>query len=137
MNEPWVHCGERVGAHARAAILMSAKMCEPGLEEQVAYTRALDEAGIRTKADLIFVFTVEEETSFGGVKHFIAENKDRIGQYVEVGADQLLAVERDAAAAARGGRHRRDRQRRRRRRSVAWRRARPFRRPRSAITKEG
>jgi tripeptide aminopeptidase len=44
--------------------------------------RALDEAGIKTKADLIFVFTVEEETSFGGVKHFIAENKDRIGQYV-------------------------------------------------------
>jgi tripeptide aminopeptidase len=44
--------------------------------------RALDEAGIKTKADLVFVFTVEEETSFGGVKHFIAENKDRIGQYV-------------------------------------------------------
>ncbi|MFY9553547.1 MAG: M20/M25/M40 family metallo-hydrolase [Blastocatellia bacterium] len=48
----------------------------------LASIRALDEAGIKTKADLIFVFTVEEETSFGGVKHFIAENKDRIGQYV-------------------------------------------------------
>ncbi|MEK6320146.1 MAG: M20/M25/M40 family metallo-hydrolase [Acidobacteriota bacterium] len=48
----------------------------------LASMRALDEAGIKTKADLIFVFTVEEETSFGGVKHFIAENKDRIGQYV-------------------------------------------------------
>jgi benzoyl-CoA reductase subunit C len=33
-------------AHAEAAILAAAKMCEPGLEEQVAYTRALDEAGI-------------------------------------------------------------------------------------------
>jgi benzoyl-CoA reductase subunit C len=31
---------------ARAAILMAAKMCEPGLEEQVAYTRALDREGI-------------------------------------------------------------------------------------------
>lgn len=48
----------------------------------LASIRALNHAGIRTKADLIFVFTVEEETSFGGVTHFIKENKDRIGQYV-------------------------------------------------------
>src|SRR4029078_5147811 len=48
----------------------------------LASIRALDEAGITTKADLIFVFAVEEETSFGGVKHFIEENKNRIGQYV-------------------------------------------------------
>ncbi|HSB12636.1 MAG TPA: 2-hydroxyacyl-CoA dehydratase [Blastocatellia bacterium] len=33
-------------AGAEAAIITAAKMCEPGLEEQVAYTRALDEAGI-------------------------------------------------------------------------------------------
>ena len=52
------------------------------VEALLASIRALDEAGIKTKADLIFVFTVEEETSFGGVKHFIAENKDLIGQYV-------------------------------------------------------
>src|SRR5947207_4665524 len=52
------------------------------VEAILASIRALDEAGIKTKADLIFVFTVEEETSFGGVKHFIAENRDRIGQYV-------------------------------------------------------
>jgi len=35
---------ERAGANA--AIITAAKMCEPGLEEQVTYTRALDEAGI-------------------------------------------------------------------------------------------
>jgi len=35
---------ERAGA--RAAIVAAAKMCEPGLEEQVAYTHALDQAGI-------------------------------------------------------------------------------------------
>ena len=52
------------------------------VEALLVSIRALNEAGIKTKADLIFVFTVEEETSFGGVKHFIAENKDRIGQYV-------------------------------------------------------
>ena len=31
---------------AEAAIIAAAKMCEPGLEEQVAYTRAFDDAGI-------------------------------------------------------------------------------------------
>jgi benzoyl-CoA reductase subunit C len=38
---------ERITAsRADAAILAAAKMCEPGLEEQVAYTRALDEMKI-------------------------------------------------------------------------------------------
>ena len=33
-------------ANAGAAIVTAAKMCEPGLEEQVTYTHALEEAGI-------------------------------------------------------------------------------------------
>ncbi|MHC4847667.1 MAG: 2-hydroxyacyl-CoA dehydratase subunit D [Planctomycetota bacterium] len=38
---------ERIrGARAEAAIVTAAKMCEPGLEEQVAYTRTLDEENI-------------------------------------------------------------------------------------------
>ena len=38
---------ERLRAsRADAAIVLAAKMCEPGLEEQVAYTKALDRAGI-------------------------------------------------------------------------------------------
>ncbi|HWO89970.1 MAG TPA: 2-hydroxyacyl-CoA dehydratase [Gemmatimonadales bacterium] len=38
---------ERIrGARAEAAVIAAAKMCEPGLDEQVAYSRALDEAGI-------------------------------------------------------------------------------------------
>ncbi len=38
---------ERIKAsRAEAVIVSAAKMCEPGLEEQVAYTYALDEAGI-------------------------------------------------------------------------------------------
>ncbi|HLA98318.1 MAG TPA: 2-hydroxyacyl-CoA dehydratase [Anaerolineales bacterium] len=37
---------ERIkNARAEAAIVTAAKMCEPGLEEQVAYTRLLDELG--------------------------------------------------------------------------------------------
>ncbi len=34
------------GAQAEAAIVAAAKMCEPGLEEQVSYSQALDEAEI-------------------------------------------------------------------------------------------
>jgi tripeptide aminopeptidase len=52
------------------------------VEALLASIRALEHGGVRTKSDLIFVFTVEEETSFGGVKSFIAENKDKIGMYV-------------------------------------------------------
>ena len=38
---------ERIqGARADAVIVTAAKMCEPGLEEQVAYTKALDEKEI-------------------------------------------------------------------------------------------
>jgi benzoyl-CoA reductase subunit C len=38
---------ERIrGSRAEAAIITAAKMCEPGLDEQVAYVHALDEAGV-------------------------------------------------------------------------------------------
>src|SRR5262249_14643687 len=49
------------------------------LEAVLASMRALDEAGIKTSADLIFVFTVEEETSMDGARQFISENKEHIG----------------------------------------------------------
>ncbi|MEW6207832.1 MAG: M20/M25/M40 family metallo-hydrolase [Acidobacteriota bacterium] len=52
------------------------------VEALLASIRALNEANIKTNADLIFVFTVEEETNMIGVKRFVAENRDRIGQYV-------------------------------------------------------
>ena len=46
------------GAGAQAAIVAAAKMCEPGLEEQVAYTRALERAGVP-----FFVTEFEENMS--------------------------------------------------------------------------
>jgi benzoyl-CoA reductase subunit C len=46
------------GAGAQAAILAAAKMCEPGLDEQVAYTKALDEERIP-----YFVTEFEEKMS--------------------------------------------------------------------------
>lgn len=52
------------------------------IEALLATMRALDAAGIKTKGDLIFVFTVEEETNFKGVKHFVQENKGKIDHYI-------------------------------------------------------
>ena len=52
------------------------------VEALLATIRALDEAKIKTKGDLIFVFTVEEETTFKGVETYVAENKGKIDHYV-------------------------------------------------------
>ena len=49
---------------AAAAIITAAKMCEPGLDEQVAYSKALDEAGVP-----YFVSEFEEKmTSFDQIQ---------------------------------------------------------------------
>lgn len=48
----------------------------------LATLRALDAAKIKTEHDIIFVFTVEEETNFRGVNQFVKDNKARIGHYV-------------------------------------------------------
>ena len=52
------------------------------IEAMLAVIRALDAAKIRTKGDLVFLFTVEEETSMRGATEYIKDNKDRIGHYV-------------------------------------------------------
>jgi tripeptide aminopeptidase len=52
------------------------------IEALLATIRALDAARIETRGDLVFVFTVEEETNFKGVKQFIKDNKGKIDYYV-------------------------------------------------------
>ena len=52
------------------------------VEAMLAAVRALDAAGLKTKGDIIFLFTVEEETSFRGVEEFVKANKGRIDQYI-------------------------------------------------------
>lgn len=52
------------------------------IEALLATMRALDAAKIKTKGDLIFVFTVEEETSMRGAEAFVKENKGKIDHYV-------------------------------------------------------
>ena len=52
------------------------------VEAMLAAVRALDAARLKTKGDIIFLFTVEEETSFRGVEEFVKANKGRIDQYI-------------------------------------------------------
>ena len=48
----------------------------------LATLRALDAANVSTKGDLVFLFTVEEETTFKGVEEYVKENKAKIGHYI-------------------------------------------------------
>ncbi|MFL6334400.1 MAG: M20 family metallopeptidase [Pyrinomonadaceae bacterium] len=52
------------------------------VEAMLAAVRALDAANVKTKGDLVFLFTVEEETSFRGVEEYVKANKGRIDQYI-------------------------------------------------------
>jgi acetylornithine deacetylase/succinyl-diaminopimelate desuccinylase-like protein len=52
------------------------------VEALLATIRALDAAGVRTKGDLVFLFTVEEETNFRGVEEFVKENRGKIDHYI-------------------------------------------------------
>ncbi len=52
------------------------------IEALLATIRALNTAQIKTRGDLIFVFTVEEETALRGAKEFVAANKGQIDHYI-------------------------------------------------------
>src|SRR6266436_2422162 len=71
------------------ATIREGKIYAPGIgddtrniEALLATIRALNEAKIKTKGDLVFVFTVQEETTMNGARAFVAENKSKIDQYV-------------------------------------------------------
>ncbi len=52
------------------------------IEALLATIRALNEAQIKTRGDLVFVFTTREETGLHGAKQFIKDNKGKIDHYV-------------------------------------------------------
>lgn len=52
------------------------------IEALLATIRALDFAGIKTKGDLVFVFTVQEETNMSGAEKFVEDNKGKVDYYV-------------------------------------------------------
>src|SRR5215471_7974216 len=71
------------------ATVRDGKVYAPGIgddtrniEALLATIRGLNEAKIKTKGDLVFVFTVEEETTFKGVSNYVKENKGKIDHYV-------------------------------------------------------
>lgn len=52
------------------------------IEAILAMARALNAAQIRTKGDLIFLFTVEEENSFRGIDRFLADHKGSVDYFL-------------------------------------------------------
>jgi acetylornithine deacetylase/succinyl-diaminopimelate desuccinylase-like protein len=52
------------------------------IEALLATIRALDAAKIKTKGDLVFVFTTEEETGLTGAEQFAKDNKGKVDYYV-------------------------------------------------------
>lgn len=76
--------GQKIKAEVR-----DGKVYAPGVGDDtrniaamLAAIRALDHAGIKTKGDLVFLFTVEEETSLRGAEEYVKDNKDRIDYYL-------------------------------------------------------
>lgn len=52
------------------------------IEALLATIRALDSAKIKTKGDLIFLFTIDEEAGMSGAKFYTKENKGKVDYYI-------------------------------------------------------
>ena len=52
------------------------------VEALLATIRALDAAKIKTKGDLVFVFTVDEEAGMTGAKQYTKDNKGKVDYYI-------------------------------------------------------
>jgi tripeptide aminopeptidase len=52
------------------------------IEALLATIRALDAAKIRTKGDLVFLFTTDEEANMTGAKQYTKENKGKVDYYI-------------------------------------------------------
>ena len=52
------------------------------IEALLATIRALDAANIKTKGDIVFLFTTDEEEGMRGAKHYTKQNKGKVDYYV-------------------------------------------------------
>jgi len=52
------------------------------IEALLAVIRALDAASIKTKGDLIFLFTTDEEAGMSGAKQYTSDNKGTVDYYI-------------------------------------------------------
>ncbi len=71
------------------AVVKDGRIHAPGVGDDtrnvaglLAMLRALDHAKVKTRGDLVFLFSVEEESSMGGAKAYIAANRAGIGHYI-------------------------------------------------------
>jgi tripeptide aminopeptidase len=71
------------------AEIKSGRIYAPGIgddtrnvEAMLSIIRALNAANVRTKRDLWFTFTVQEETTMNGVTALLAENRKNIGEFI-------------------------------------------------------
>src|SRR5437660_332482 len=71
------------------ATIRDGKVYAPGIgddtrnvEALLATIRALNDAKVKTKGDLVFVFTVQEETTMNGARAFVNENRGKIDHYI-------------------------------------------------------
>src|ERR1700752_3014050 len=71
------------------ATVKDGKVYAPGIgddtrniEALLATIRALDAAKIKTKGDLVFVFTTDEEAGMSGAKQFTKDNKGKVDYYI-------------------------------------------------------
>jgi tripeptide aminopeptidase len=69
--------------------LENGKIYAPGIgddtknvESMLAMIRAMNDARVQTKGDVTFIFTVREETDFGGVNQFLIDQGKSIDRYV-------------------------------------------------------
>lgn len=52
------------------------------IEAMLAMIRALNAAKVKTRGDLVFLFTVGEESNMGGAKFFAKENKGKVDHWI-------------------------------------------------------
>jgi len=52
------------------------------VEALLAMIRAMNAGGVEMRGDLIFLFTVEEETNFGGIDRFLADHAGSIDRFI-------------------------------------------------------
>lgn len=52
------------------------------IEALLATIRALDAANIKTKGDIVFLFTTEEETTMAGAEQYTKDNKGKVDYYI-------------------------------------------------------
>jgi len=52
------------------------------IEAILAIVRALNAAQVRTKGDLVFLFTVEEENTFRGIDQFLTDHKGAVDHFI-------------------------------------------------------